>query len=139
MRRPVADALSGCNPDQTGLLSYKDVLVELDTGDIRAEGSELQGLGWGCIGDAFEIAACWQGTSDRCAPVIELDTPLFTRLDWVPAGPKLHGDACTFTPAATGAHDDCAAGLFCYQGTCHTICSSGQTIDGYPSEVLLCD
>ena len=139
VRREVSDTLSPCNGDETDLVSYEDSLIALDSGDLRYGGTTLRGISWGCVGDTFGIAACWQGTSRRCAPVIELATPLFTRLDWVPAGPKLHGDACAFTPDPNGAYDDCAAGLFCYQGTCHTICNAGQTIDGYPSEVLLCD
>lgn len=139
LRREVSDTLSPCNADETNLVSFEDSLFALDSGDLRPGSTTLRGISWGCVGDGFGIAGCWQGTDRRCAPVIELAMPLFTRLDWVPAGPKLHGDACSFTPDPNGAYDDCAAGLFCYQGTCHTLCDNGQTIDGYAGEVLLCD
>ncbi|MBV8755966.1 MAG: hypothetical protein JO257_01745, partial [Deltaproteobacteria bacterium] len=113
--------------------------AELDSGDVRALGDEIRGPTWACSGDAFGVAGCWLGVADRCAPVVELASPLFTRLAWVPAGPKQHGDACSFTSYPDGAYDDCGNGLFCYQGTCHTLCADGGVIDGYPREVLLCD
>lgn len=142
LRRDVLSNLSSCNADLgNGVLSYEESYEELDSGDLRALGDDIRGVSWVCNGDAFGIAGCWQGAADRCAPVVELAAPLFTRLSWVPAGPKQHGDACAFTDDPAGAYDDCANGLFCYQGSCHTLCLDGAApaIDGYPREVRICD
>jgi len=65
-----------------------------------------------------------------------------------PIGPKQHGDACTIVPDPAGAYDDCGAGQFCYQGTCHKLCVPGfvgngldatALPEGYPNDALLCD
>lgn len=147
-RRDVATTLAPCNNGSGDVLSYSEGIYELDSGDLRAGGadiiSQVNGVEGHCIADSFDRADCWPTTdSMRCAPVIELDAPRFTRLAWVPPGTKQKGDACTFTPDPGGAYDDCGKDLFCYQGTCHGLCFGGPNStpisDEYAPEVELCD
>jgi hypothetical protein len=129
------------------LLSVGESLDAYDSGDLRYTSDAIQFENGGCIGDGFDIPRCGCSATERCMPRIALADPLFTHLDCAPIGPKQHGDACTLVPDPAGAYDDCGAGLFCYQGTCHLLCvpgwvgnGAGSALpEGYPNDALLCD
>lgn len=139
---------ASCGDTQGRLVSASFTLSEYDSGDLRFYSDAIQLDDSGCLGDAFAIANCFCTTTERCVPRIALADPLFTHLGCVPIGPKQRGDACTLVPDPDGAYDDCGAGLFCYQGTCHGLCGNpplpqGLTDmplpDGYPRDAFLCD
>ena len=130
------------------LLTASVTLVAYESGDLRYYSDAIQLDNAGCLGDAFAVPRCGCAATERCTPRIALADPLFTHLDCAPIGPKQHGDACTQVPDPAGAYDDCGAGLFCYQGTCHLLCvpgwvgnGAGATAlpEGYPPDALLCD
>jgi hypothetical protein len=143
--------LTPCEYDGSTLLSYDVSFGELDSGDVRPYGativSQLGDVHEGCAEDGFGYPDCNCGAGEHCEPRVELDSPRFTRLACAPIGPKQHGDACTFTADPTGAYDDCGASMFCFQGTCHTMClidpgnpsQLPPPSDEYPREVALCD
>jgi hypothetical protein len=136
-------------PQATGrLVSVVVDLEEDDSGDLRLYSEAETFENGGCLGDAFALPRCGCAATERCMPRIALADPLFTHLDCAPIGPKQHGDACLLVPDPAGDYDDCGAGLFCYQGTCHLLCvpgwvgngAAGTALpDGYPNDALLCD
>jgi len=116
------DALA-CRPYHGSLISYDEGITELDSGDLRPGSSDVDCTDGGFAGDSFGYPDCSCGSDQRCEPRITLDSPKFTRLSCAPIGPKLDGDACSFTADPAGAYDDCGSGLLCYEGTCHLLCS----------------
>lgn len=148
VHRDVGDTLSPCQADAGQVYSYQTGFLVLDSGDLRYGPTKILShkdamIDVVCNGDSFAMPDCSCNAGERCEPRVELDTPPFTRLACAPIGPKLHGDTCTFTPDTSGAYDDCGDHLFCYQGTCHSLCIGqlGGTAlsDEYPPDLQLCD
>lgn len=142
------DVLSPCYVDQGAVTSYLTGADELDSGDFRYVGAEIDTTNGVCSEDAFGWPNCNCPADQRCVPRVSYDgPPRFTHLGCAPIGAKQHGDACTFTPDPAGAYDDCGASMFCYQGACHTMCVIDHgnpnplppPSDEYPPEVSLCD
>jgi hypothetical protein len=135
----------GPGPASTGaVLRIEESLDELDSGDLRFGSEEVMFEHAACVGDGFAIPRCGCPTDQRCIPRILRESPLFTQMGCAPTGTKQDGEACTLVADPAGAYDDCGAGLFCYQSTCHALCTGGQAPtgtlpDGYPPEAQLCD
>ena len=145
-----ADAEAGCRaavacaPLSGSLISYSTGIIELDSGDLRPAATDVVCTDGGFAGDSLGWPNCSCAADEHCEPRITLDSPRFTRLACAPSGPKLDGDACSFTPDAAGAYDDCGSGLFCWNGTCHGMCmrdGGSPPVLGpeYPFDVTPCD
>jgi len=69
-------------------------------------------------------AGCELG--QKCAVLVESETPFLSRTACVPEGHALPGESCVRGPAGSCAgFDDCIAGFHCAQGTCARICGVG--------------
>ncbi|HTJ44520.1 MAG TPA: hypothetical protein VL463_20590 [Kofleriaceae bacterium] len=125
--------------------SYSQALCEYDSGDLRFASDEAMSVPIGnggatCVGDGTcrPCGGCVGDPHLRCGLRVESTTPFASRLDCAPRGTKQLGEACTFIDDPDGAYDDCAADLFCVEGTCRASCASGMFVDGYPPEVRVC-
>jgi hypothetical protein len=126
------------------LAQRSESVAEYDSGDLRNGGLSELGTDSECHGDPSLLPNCACSGSERCGLRVVRDAPVFTHLRCTPIGPKLVGDACSFTSDADGAYDDCGSDLICYQGTCHALCRTTGCAttcvqpDGYPNEAAVC-
>ncbi len=98
-----------------------------------------------CVGDGSGgrgcDAPCATGTS--CGVRAVLLEPLYSQARCVPTGAATAGSACAYAPGSDGfLYADCAAGLTCYDGTCHASCGSDCTCitdAGLPPGTSLCE
>ncbi len=134
--------------DDEPVIDFMDTLCEYDNGELAYESSEGSTASGGCQGDAFCTHGCGPcSTGMHCTSRAVLIDPLYTHLGCAPIGPKQLGDACELIMDPNGAYDDCADGLLCVAGTCHTICqqptspqcSICEYVDGEPSELKVCE
>lgn len=82
--------------------------------------------------DATPVAVCNPLTQagcddgEKCAQLVESESPALSRTACVPAGDVTDGEVCTRGAAgAETGFDNCAPGLDCLSGSCTPICETG--------------
>lgn len=139
----------GCADRVTNPTHYAKTYCGYDSGDLRFAAEEAFGDD-ACSGDGFCIPRCFPGDDScpgqRCASRATLIDPFSSHLACTPIGPRLLGEACTWTDNPDGAYDDCGDGLACIAGTCHTVCRQGAStcgpctyVPGHAPELGICD
>lgn len=145
---PARDSAS-C-PYNGGAAEIHHQVCGYDHGELRLFAIDLRDSASGCVGDWFCLPRCDQytcGAGTKCGSSFASADLRFSRVDCVPAGDRLVGDACTWSEGAGGRFvDNCVTGSMCVEGVCRAQCIDGACpsgtactrIPGHSAEIPAC-
>lgn len=126
------------------IVGVVEELCALPHGELRWASVTVDTAEGSCVADGFCEPRCYPTLEGHCAGAkcgasrLSLDTA-WSKLECVPAGAVVVGEACTWTARDDGRHvDDCVRDALCVDGTCVALCDLGEAIPGFPLELQAC-